>query len=276
MEILICGSAAAEGIPAVFCNCRVCENARRKGGREIRSRSCYRIDRTFGIDANMDFHWQENRYCLRSDRLRHLFFTHSHEDHLDPYLFSYRRPGMSVVPPENILTVYGNPTVLEYIRDCRFSRGNLDKLRLKPVELEFFRPIAIPEEETEVLPLPANHDPAEKAMIFAIRRQGRQLLVANDPGWPADEVFDALRDWRFDAVIADCTGGTFTNGVNHMGGMVTVELRDRLKEQGSLAPECRFIANHFSHNGNCTYEEIVNFFTPHGIETAYDGFRFTL
>ena len=152
---------------------------------------------------------------------------------------------------------------------CGNSSGNV-AVPEKPVLYLY------PEEETEVLPLPANHDPAEKAMIFAIRRQGRQLLVANDSGWPADEVFDALRDWRFDAVIADCTGGTFTNGVNHMGGMVTVELRDRLKEQGSLAPECRFIANHFSHNGNCTYEEIVNFFTPHGIETAYDGFRFTL
>ncbi len=276
MDILICGSAAAEGIPAVFCNCRVCTNAREKGGMEIRSRSCYRIDETFGIDANMDFHWQENRYGLRSDKLRHLFITHSHEDHLDPYLFSYRRPGMSAVDPENILTVYGNPTVLEFIRDCRFSRGNLDNLRLRMVELDFFRPVQIPEEETEVLPLPANHNPEEKSMIYAIRRQGRTLLVANDSGALFDSVFEALRPWCFDAVIADCTGGTFTNGVNHMGGMVTVELRDRLAKQGSLAPDCRFVANHFSHNGNCTHEEIVEYFRPHGIEVAYDGLKFTV
>ena len=44
MEILFLGTAAAEGTPAVFCDCKMCRYAREKGGKEIRSRSGALID----------------------------------------------------------------------------------------------------------------------------------------------------------------------------------------------------------------------------------------
>ena len=39
MKITFLGTAAAEGVPAIFCNCEYCQNARLKGGKNIRTRS---------------------------------------------------------------------------------------------------------------------------------------------------------------------------------------------------------------------------------------------
>ena len=44
MKLLYLGTAAAEGIPAAFCSCPVCTNARRQKGRELRSRSQVLLD----------------------------------------------------------------------------------------------------------------------------------------------------------------------------------------------------------------------------------------
>ena len=39
MKITFLGTAAAEGIPALFCNCQCCTEARRRGGKNLRTRS---------------------------------------------------------------------------------------------------------------------------------------------------------------------------------------------------------------------------------------------
>ena len=43
MEILFCGTAAAEGWPALFCVCNACSQAREIGGKEVRSRAAYML-----------------------------------------------------------------------------------------------------------------------------------------------------------------------------------------------------------------------------------------
>ena len=39
MKLTYIGTAAAEAVPALFCECLFCENARKRGGREFRRRS---------------------------------------------------------------------------------------------------------------------------------------------------------------------------------------------------------------------------------------------
>ena len=39
MKILYMGTAAYDSIPAPFCTCRVCRNALKVGGKELRSRT---------------------------------------------------------------------------------------------------------------------------------------------------------------------------------------------------------------------------------------------
>lgn len=44
MKIQYLGTAAAEGWPGIFCNCPVCREAVRRGGKNIRSRSQALVD----------------------------------------------------------------------------------------------------------------------------------------------------------------------------------------------------------------------------------------
>ena len=50
MKIQILGTAAAEGWPALFCNCEACRRAREKGGKNIRTRAGTLIDDQLLID----------------------------------------------------------------------------------------------------------------------------------------------------------------------------------------------------------------------------------
>ena len=64
MKIKFLGTCAAEGFPAMFCQCPVCEKAREKGGKNIRTRSQAVIDDTLLIDFPADtymhiFHCQD-------------------------------------------------------------------------------------------------------------------------------------------------------------------------------------------------------------------------
>jgi phosphoribosyl 1,2-cyclic phosphate phosphodiesterase len=44
------GTAAAEGFPAVFCECKYCKKARELGGKNIRTRSSCLINEEYLID----------------------------------------------------------------------------------------------------------------------------------------------------------------------------------------------------------------------------------
>ena len=54
MKIKYLGTAAAEAVPAPFCECEICERAREKGGRNIRTRSQAVIDDRILIDFCAD------------------------------------------------------------------------------------------------------------------------------------------------------------------------------------------------------------------------------
>ena len=54
MRIKYLGTAAAEGVPAIFCSCEVCKKARELGGRNIRTRSQAIIDDRLLIDFPPD------------------------------------------------------------------------------------------------------------------------------------------------------------------------------------------------------------------------------
>lgn len=84
MTIRYLGTAAAEGLPAVFCNCPACLNARRRGGRNVRTRSQVLVNDDFLIDFPMDTYLHALRFRLDLSAVRHVFITHSHMDHCYP------------------------------------------------------------------------------------------------------------------------------------------------------------------------------------------------
>ena len=77
MTIRFLGTGAAEGIPAPFCRCTVCENARKVGGKEIRMRMGVLIDNTLLIDFSPDAFAQAVHFGADYTALQALCVTHT-------------------------------------------------------------------------------------------------------------------------------------------------------------------------------------------------------
>ena len=107
MKLLYLGTAAAEGLPASFCNCAICENARRVGGREVRSRAQLLVDGELLIDFPPDTYYHCLLHGLYLGRLHTLLVTHSHSDHWYPAGLS-ERLDIYQHGAEGLLDVYGN------------------------------------------------------------------------------------------------------------------------------------------------------------------------
>ena len=278
-KVTILGSAAAEGIPAMFCNCRVCVEAWKNGGKDIRMRTAYKFNEHVRVDFGPDTLAQEFKYQLHSENLRHLFITHSHEDHFYSWLLNYRMPGFSVVPEGNLLNIYGNPGVMDAM-NVHFAKHRCDywKFRLNPVLITAFEPVELPEEDMTFYPMHANHMPTEKPMIYAIRYEDKWVLIANDTGVFPEEDWKFLEEkkFRFDLVISDCTGGLLDYRDGHMSGKFVLETKRRLEALGCVDGKTRYVINHFSHNGRATHAELEAHYNPYGIEVGFDGMELAL
>ena len=79
------GTSAAEGIPAPFCRCAVCEQAREKKGVYQRKRSCFRLSESIMMDLGADAVSQ----CMEFgdvNAVNHVLVTHTHDDHLNAHM----------------------------------------------------------------------------------------------------------------------------------------------------------------------------------------------
>ena len=99
MKVTYLGTAAAEGFPALFCNCPACREAARLGGRNIRTRSQALINRDLLLDLPPDTYLHKLQNGLDLSEVRYLFVTHWHMDHFYPPELTVRRSWTSTAPP---------------------------------------------------------------------------------------------------------------------------------------------------------------------------------
>jgi len=84
MKIQYLGTAAAEGWPGIFCNCPVCREAVRRGGKNIRSRSQALVDDSLLIDFPPDSYYHMIQYHVPMAAVQNILLTHAHQDHFYP------------------------------------------------------------------------------------------------------------------------------------------------------------------------------------------------
>ena len=78
MKIKYLGTAAAEGIPAVFCECETCKKAIELGGKNIRTRSQAIIDDKLLIDFPADTYIHSLQYRIMLSDIKncmHVIFS---------------------------------------------------------------------------------------------------------------------------------------------------------------------------------------------------------
>lgn len=270
MKIKYLGTAAAEGIPGMFCNCRVCRNALKVRGKEIKTRSQSLIDDKLLIDFPADTYLHILNYGLDLRNIHNCIITHSHSDHFYPSDFWCRFKGIANEIDDEPLNVY--LTESGYNEALRQLEDVIDNTRIKLHLITPFEPFDI--DDYHIIPLAANHKPTTDPVIYIIEKGEKSLLYANDTGIFPDSTWEYLEKFgkKFNLVSLDCTGMALKNWrKGHLSLDTDKETYDRLVEIGVCDSNTIAYVNHFSHNGKLTHEELINEALKYGFLATYDG-----
>lgn len=274
MKLKYLGTAAAEGWPAVFCDCVSCKRAAQAGGKNIRTRAQAVIDDKLLIDFGPDTYMHVLQHGLPLHQIRHCIVTHTHNDHFYPSELLLKGRPYAVNGNKYPLTVYGNEKVKMLLERMQKEENDSDNLEVclfyKPIRL--FETIDIA--GYHVTPLRAAHDKTELCVIYYIEdNEGKALLYGCDTAYFPEDTWRYLAGKPLDLVTLDATMGILADCPTHMGIKTAFNVKDRLKEINCLKENTRVILHHFSHNQGrgLLHEEMEKIAMQKNCGISYDG-----
>ncbi len=274
MKLQFLGTAAAEGIPAIFCECNVCKTARARGGKEIRTRSQSIINRDLLIDLSADSYMHSIVNNIDFTPICHCIITHTHSDHLYPAELQNRINGFSNTRKEiHTLNLYGTKSVLDIIKATSFYKNLISDKAIEFHLIKPYNPFKIL--DYTVTAYEAAHDPKSDPVFYSVEQNGKCILHANDTGIFKESVWNYLKKNKqhFDLVSFDCTGGnmeiTYTDV--HLDVKTARQMRDKLIKIGAADGDTVFVLNHFTHNSSFVlYKEMCELLKDEFV-ISYDG-----
>ncbi len=268
MRLTYLGTAAAEGFPAVFCNCEFCQYARKTKGKNIRTRSQAIINDELLLDLPADTYHHFLSNGIEGDRIKYLFVTHAHQDHFYPEELCMHDSCYAHDLRTEKLEVFGGARVKEIFNETERLSKNVFFNYIKAYE-------TVEAGEYKVTALSARHMLDTEALFYIIENNGKTLLYAHDTGYFFDEVFDFIKEkgFCFDAVSYDCTNVDIkiSDTGSHMGIDNILRVRARLEEMGAVDGKTKSIINHFSHNANPEHGTLEKRVEKLGLIVSYDG-----
>ena len=278
MKIQFLGTAAAEGVPAIFCDCENCQRSRERGGRNIRTRSQALIDDNILVDFPADTYMHFLKHQVPLSKIKTCIVTHSHSDHLYPAEIEMRKEGFAHVASEEPLTFYvgesGYQMLTEVIRHADISDQDV-----KVVMIEPFVPFEA--EGYRITPLRASHAEETSPVVFVVEKDGKKLLYCHDTGNLCKESIAALRavtkEKPLQLVSLDCTeaNNAVVPYVGHLNIAMGADLRQAFLDDGIADENTVFILNHFSHNAkDVVYDNFVTIAKREGFLVSYDSMEY--
>lgn len=278
MKIKFLGTAAAEGTPALFCYCDICERARKLGGKNIRTRSQTLINDDLLIDFPADTYMHVLNYGLDLRKIKTLLITHGHDDHFYPFDLVYRCSPVYAIYPDN--AVNKKPLELYLTKDSgkimrpyfKQEKVSEDKNAININYIDKFKSFV--SNGYTVTPLRASHAPKLDPVIYIIQKDGKSLLYAHDSGYFPDDTWQFIEKSGivFDFVSLDCTSTLKDEAYKyHMGLKACCDVKARLIENENANQKTIFFVNHFSHNGHTVYDDLVPIAEKNGFNVSYDG-----
>ncbi len=290
MKIIYIGTAASEGLPALFCRCEVCETARKLGGESIRGRSGVCINDILLIDFPPDIYYGAIRAGVYLPGIRDIVVTHTHEDHFDAYELATRRTPVycSMKNGGNTkLNIFGNMRSGEWF--SKYLPGSETGYAENGSLIFKYSPLFVPIETAAgvtVTPLAADHDMSQECRILLLQEKssGTAFLFGHDTGLIPNESIEYLMKLgvKLSLVSLDCTNVMLEGERNHMGLAADIKMKNLLSNIGLTDNNTRFLINHFSHNGFIakdkiwTLEEFKAEAGQSGFEVTYDTMKIEL
>ena len=274
MKLHFYGTGSSEGFPALFCQCAACREARRLGGKNIRTRACCGIDGTLLIDFPPDTYAHSLWGGLDLTRVRTVLLTHGHFDHLYERDLVNAAPPMAVFPEGRQLLVLGPADCIGPIEEtlAQDTRGQTCVVTRRLTAGQ-----AAEADGYRILPVPASHDPARECFLYIIQKDGATYFHAHDTAAFSPEAWKLIEAHRFDCVTLDCTCVDRRSVyASHLGLPDLMEIRERMLRTGCADGRTRFIATHFAHTFAPLHDRISPIFREAGVTAAWDGMEITV
>ena len=271
MKIKILGTAAYERVPAMFCQCAVCEQARKLRGKNIRTQAQALINDDLLVDFGQDNYIHYLNGNADYTKIRNIIVTHTHEDHFMPNELCMTTGGFAHNDISEPIGIWGNKHCAELF--------SLNPFKTICTMNQIVAYDTFSAGKYTITALPASHG-TDQPFVYIISDGEKTVLYNNDTGLWKDEVyaFVAKQQYCFDCVISDCTFGFLDRtGVTHMSIGNNIVHRNRLLEIGAITQSTTWVVTHFSHNGlilngqPATAEELEQNVAKNGMIAAYDG-----
>lgn len=275
MKIKYLGTAAAEGIPAIFCDCENCVRSRALGGRNIRTRSQAIVDDKILIDFPADTYFHSIKENINLSKIHTCLITHSHSDHLYASELEMRKREFAHVDEDIPITFYSDESaytmISDVIKQWDIRTDYVVNKRIHPFE-------GFMAEGYKITPVRASHDPKSTPVLFVIEKDGKSIFYANDSSEYIEETMECLKSIAhpIDVISLDCTEAcNSSNYVGHLDINRCINLRKQLLDNNIANENTVFILNHFSHNGkNVVYDDFVKIAEQHSFIVSYDGMEY--
>lgn len=273
MKLKYLGSGASEGFPALFCTCDNCKRAKLAGGKNIRTRSQTLINNDLLIDFNQDTYSHIIHQGLDLLKVKNIFITHYHEDHLCAHEFINLRPPFAVESSQRVKPqVYASKATVDYMQLTLDYAEVTDEFISVNTVFPFKN---VKAGDYEITPLAANHDPKTDPLIYIVSDGCNRILYAHDTGWFTKETWAYLKENKpfFNLVSLDCTCtcDKIPEPDGHLNLLACGNTKEELIRIGCADENTKFILNHFSHNGGYTYDELVPIAEKMNFIVTYDG-----
>ncbi|MBO9606867.1 MAG: hypothetical protein J7639_12990 [Paenibacillaceae bacterium] len=284
MTMVFLGTGAAEGVPSYFCRCGLCSRIRAAGGRNIRSRTSFRIDAVHQIDFSPDIFHQMVTLGLDTFELEHLLITHSHEDHFD--VAEILTKHCTIEHNDKPLHIYLSEPAAKWAMKL-FAAYSTSEETLEAImktkfvlhPLRYFETYAVG--GLTVTTIPGNHcsfGEGELAInYYIVLPDGRKLLYALDTGWYEEQTWEFLSGKTIDILIMECTFGNRPGRPLRVGGHLDIPnfflMLDRMREIGAIGTGTAIYASHVNTAHTLLHDEMQEVFnqSDYAVTVAYDG-----
>ena len=286
MNLTFLGTAAAPSMPIPFCTCMVCTDARRYGGKNLRSRSSLMINDDLLVDIGPDIATASFQHGISLAGIGLCLQTHPHADHLDIGFILARHAEYGTTVSGDLLLGGSDETLhaIDALVNQQSAYGSLfdpetqSALKLKTLSLTPFETYR--RGNYRVTGYPANHGNNQGFLLYSITQGDHAVFYGTDTSVLSEAVWEHLQRARirFDAVMLDHTYGIGfeSRPADHLASKDVAAHADRFREYGLLKDNGVVYATHLSHEGNLEHDELDVYARGHGYRVAYDGLRLRL
>ncbi len=277
MRVTFLGTAAATAMPLPFCNCRICMEAKKLKGKNLRKRASVVINDDLLIDLGPDSINSCYQYDIDLSKIKYLLQTHAHSDHFDAGHFITRHPEYATKHLNPITVLASQKTFCAMNQMLKDEDANADIFDTNfQIKLKFSLNSIAPSEKVvlgdyTIMALDSMHDANQQALIYLIRHQGKIVLYGTDLLAFREDTYQTLQSIKLDLLIIDHTYGEGYNSGGHLDAGQVKQIIKQLKKMDVITDTTMIYATHLSHEGNDTHEKMQSLAIQNGYHISYDG-----